>query len=257
MLGRAVTCAIIGVVVMAGPVLAGPQAGWGADKPKKGVRGYLYATSYGTQTGNDAVSSWFGLCAQDCAYHLDIAGNDWFREWVQVGIRQGAWQGTGESQTQARSHYEHVNPCNEYFGQTLDSGPPSLPYFYLVKYDGEGLKLHECDDAVGHDYYGYEFIFKKGSATSNPFFTGVMSSNDGRADAVTEIHDTPTMNNRYFGCANAGQNCDDPDYGFEVLANGSWNLCCATPYLWDPDSGPPHLHTYNNAWSFKTCPNLC
>lgn len=123
-----------------------------------------------------------------------------------------------------------------------------------VKYTGSGLHLYHCPGGI--PYYAYEFQFKKGSGTSTPFIYGNMSTNDGRAYALTELHDGSSGPTAYLGCASPS-NCDDPDFGIEIQAqSGAWNLCCQSAVPQGPNN-PPYIRTFNTYWSFKTCHVTC
>ncbi len=228
-------------------------AGYRPESDKRGARGYISMQT--TVSHFHVNSSWRGVCGNDCAAHVPVDGGTPNREWVQQGLIQGAnWAGSGSSASQVRMYYENMSPCNEYFAIS-DASPSSQPYFFLIRYTNTGLEQHHC--ASGLPYWGYEFLYKRGSS-STPFFYGVMLTPDGRTDFNTEVHDDEILGVNYFGCSAIGT-CNNSAYGLEVFSGSSWNLCCGTPeaigptVAGEPGSRNPYRHTYHLAWSFKTC----
>lgn len=194
----------------------------------------------------EAVISWVGLCAFSCTSQ-PYADTGSGLQWVQLGTYQGEFA-VGSSPGSTHMYYENVDPCGDYYKDDLGAAP--YPYWYMVKYDGDGLENFRC--ANGVPYYAYVFAYKKGAAGTNPFFYGAMDTLDGRADANIEYHATPAAGVTYFGCTSFTQ-CDNEAAGIEVQGDGgNWDLCCANVDSIGPGN-PPYRKTFNNFWSFKTC----
>jgi hypothetical protein len=216
--------------------------GWGANGYKEGIRGYLQQNFASGSSTSGNRSTWLGLAR--------FSPNNW----SQVGLFQGRFAG-GDSLGAVHMNYENKRSCGEYIG--LDIGvPPSQPYFFSVKNTGNIVSI-PCIDINGN-YFGsvqaYEVLYKKGSAGNDPFYTGYMNGATGRADANTEWQGNFPTSLSYFGCRVASD-CDDPAYGIEVKSAGGWSLCCASERA--IYTGPPlWIFTYNDFWSFKTCPSL-
>jgi hypothetical protein len=145
-------------------------------------------------------------------------------------------------------YYENMDPCGAYHSKDLGA-PPSNPYRYVVWYPGAASHLYTCSN--GAPYNGYSFSFRKGGTTTPVFAYGTMSTNDGRADANTEWHGSPTQPWIYFGCSSSS--CSDPAYGIDVLQHN--DVDWVNNWSADPigPSNPPFLLTLNQYWSFKTC----
>lgn len=104
-------------------------------------------------------------------------------------------------------------------------------------------------DTVSGPYLGYKFGYRKGNESSD-FFTGWMTTNNGRADANTEQHNTPSQATVYFGCASVSTCL--PDWGIAARTFVQWGVCCSSaPNQFHDD--PPYLKIINNWYSFKTC----
>ena len=153
--------------------------------------------------------------------------------------------------------YENKQQCGHYIGVDLGV-PPSQPYFFSIKNTGN-LVGYPCIDIDGHYLYtttGYEVYYKKGSSSNDPFFVGYMSSSTGQADANTEWQGDFPLSHSYFGCRAVGD-CNNSAYGIEVKGPSGWNLCCANERQIGPGQPgwpPLWIYTYNDFWSFKTCP---
>jgi len=96
---------------------------------------------------------------------------------------------------------------------------------------------------------------RKGSSGGTPFYYGVMSTNYGLVLAKTELQapSGTTINYAFFGCSSSS--CTDSSYGLRLYDGSSWSLWTASST--SSNANPPYLHTYNNYWSFKTCPSTC
>jgi hypothetical protein len=206
----------------------------------RGIRGYI-SQQLTTSVSSGAVLAWIGLCSDMCSSPM---------EWVQIGTFQGHFA-AGSSATEVHMYYENRDPCGTYYANDIGKRPTKT-YFYLVRYDGNAAKQFTCPNGV--PFLGYTFFYKKGSSTSSPFFYGVMSTKGGRADANTEVHNSPPQGVNYFGCSDLS--CSDTAYGIELYKSATgWSLWTenATRVAYKP----PYLQTFNNYWSLKTCPSAC
>ena len=169
-----------------------------------------------------------------------------------MGVRSAAPSCCGTSLGAVHVYYENVNPCGDYWAG--DKGAPAfVNQAYYINYDGLGSVVVGCNN--GSHRNGYSFLYRKGTFGSAPFFTGYMSGPDNYASAMTETVNNPTINTDYVGCQGPGA-CSISGFGIHVLtAPSTWNSWTG-PATAIHDN-PPWLHTYNNYWSFKTCPSAC
>ena len=245
----AFTAALVALAVIAQPALATTfsYAGYNAVADKHGIRGYIQQGDSGNVTG-EAVLSWVGLCGYSCSVH-SYADSGSGLEWVQLGMYQGEFA-AGSSTAVVSQYYENVDPCGTYYKDDL-TPPDQNRQFYSVKWNEQSAQTFYCPN--GAPFSGYTFELKKGQPSNNPFFYGVMGTNDGRADANTELHDTPPEAIAYFGCYSPGS-CNNQNYGLELTnqAGDGWVLWQGNANSIGPDN-PPYRHKYNDYWSFRTC----
>jgi hypothetical protein len=222
-------------------------AGWSANADKLGIRGYIQQPDSGSVPG-ESVASWVGLCGYSCTDHAYADGGSGF-QWVQLGMYQGTFA-CCDSVSVVSQYRENVDPCGTYYSHDL-TPPDQNRQWYSVRWDGHAAWPFNCPD--GTRFLGYVFAYKKGSPSNDPFWYGVMATNDGRADTYTEYHDTPPQATTYFGCYSPGS-CNDQAYGLEIQdQNGTWvSWQGAATSIQGPDN-PPYRHTFNQYWSFKTC----
>ena len=226
-------------------------AGWATTSDRQGIKGYIQQVDPGTIAAGEAVLSWVGLCAFVCTAHAYADGGSGL-QWVQLGMYQGDFACCASSAS-VHIYYENMSPCGDYYSGDVGAPGPN-PFFFQVHYDEEGVKSFHC--ANGAQYNGYQFNYKKGSGSSTAFYSGVMQPNDGRADANTELLNTPAEDISKFGCSSSS--CSNQDFGIHLHGPNSW-------FLWDtgtaarsigPDN-PPYRNTFNSYWSFKTCKVAC
>ena len=226
-------------------------AGWSPVADKNGIRGYIRQPDSGTVTDPDVVASYVGLCGYGCTEHAYVGGGSGY-QWVQLGVFQG-WFKNGYSPNVPHVYAENVDPCGNYYADDFGA-PVSTASWFRVAYDDNGSFTSNC--AGGVPFTAYEFVYKQGSsqAADWPFFWGVMGTNDGRADAATEIHNAPSEATVHFGCLSTSTCIAES--GIEVESNSGWVLCCTNVESRGPHN-PPYRNTIENYWAFKTCQNSC
>ncbi len=222
-----------------GPALAvNPNyAGWQTQAVHwHGIDGYLRQSTTVSTSGLHAI--WITICG-DC-----------FTHWVQTGTYQGVFQG-GSSQAAVHVYYENVDACGDYYAG--DKGvPPAPDYAYYLMWDGASSHNIVCQN--GDHQAAYTFEYRKGSVGNTPFHYGTLPTSDGMALAKTEIQGAPPINTDYFGC-DPNRACGNGSYGLHLFNGTSW--LGWTGASTKSEFQPPWLHTYNNYWSFKTCPASC
>jgi len=234
---RGLAIAVTLDLLLVGPALAAQSYGGWQDSNWNGIDGYIRQS--GTVHLNSGLHlDWITLCQHDSC-----------SQWTQVGTYQGYLTGHSNPD-QVHVFYENVNVCGTYSNDDL--GPPPTPnYAYYLSYDGNGQTGFYCPT----HHTGYIIQYRMGSIGSNPIFNGDLSTSDGLVLAKTEDQGA-LLGTDYYGCQ-----------GVELCSNGSYGLHLYTSStgIWSgwtggsvPSNGnPPYLHTFNNYWSFKTCPSLC
>jgi hypothetical protein len=220
-------------------------AGWHAASAKEGVRGAIVMPAVASSITGEAVISWVGLCGDFCANnpYVDYGTG---KQWVQLGVWQGEF-GAGSAPTSVHMYYENMDPCGDYYVDDLGTSPST--FWGQVRYDGAGLQQFQCGSGI--PFWGYVFAFKKGSSANAPFVYGVMQTEDGRADANTEWHNTPAAGNTWFGCSTSTQ-CDNSAWGIQVNGGSGWSNCCQNASSIGP-ANPPYRLDFHSYWAFKTC----
>jgi hypothetical protein len=203
-----------------------------------GIDGYIRQSGTVPTTGLHA--DWFTILVPHATWS----------EWAQLGTLQGDFAG-GNTEAHPSMYYENVDLCNSYHALTLTS-PPTQDYAYYITYNNAGAHTFSCG---GIPTVGYTYEYRVGSFTSSPIFYGVMSQPNGLAMAKTEIQGASTpFGTDYYGCTGT-KVCTNQGYGLHLFNPGLWTT--AYPTTTSHDVASWGLHSYNQYWSFATCPVAC
>jgi len=149
-------------------------------------------------------------------------------------------------------YVENMDPCGAYLSH--DYGAPiASDAFYKLAYNNSGAHNFTCSNGV--PFQGYTFSYYQG--TTQLLFNGVMTTNNGLAYAKTEVHNGSPITYNFIGC-DPGLTCASSSYGLHVASSSlAWSLWDSSKSSTAIHYNPPFLHTFNNYWSFKTCPVSC
>jgi hypothetical protein len=102
--------------------------GYSAIGQKQGIRGYILQPDSGTINAPNALLSWIGLCANNCAFFNYYNGDPDGPVFVQLGMYQGVCA-AGTSTTSVHVYYENMTPCGDYHADDVGI-PVSNPYWF-------------------------------------------------------------------------------------------------------------------------------
>lgn len=237
-LTRAIAAAVTFILLTAPVALASSAyGGYIPNSSWEGVDGYIRQS--GTVSTTAAHFDWITVC--------NNANCD---EWVQQGTTQGCWNG-GCSTSSVVMYTEILDVCGDYY-PTNWSAPPSPDYPYYLYYNGGGARTILCLN--GSKRTGYYFDFARGSL-GGVFTQGALDTTTGEIQAATEVNPPGSViGTDYYGC-DASKSCGNQSYGMHLYNGSSWTTWTAASTKLT--GNPPFVHTYNNYWSFATCPISC
>ena len=136
---------------------------------------------------------------------------------VKLGTYQGLFAG-GSSPGAVHVYHENKDACGDYYVGD-DGAPPSPDYAYYDNWDGNSYSVITCINGTHHS--AYQFLYRKGTVTSTPFFYGTLATSDGLAMAKTELQGDPPENVDWFGCTPA-HTCTNTGYGLHRSCPVEW-----------------------------------
>jgi hypothetical protein len=204
-----------------------------------GIDGYIRQSTTSTLASDQVHADWVNICGTNCSTLV----------WAQTGTYQGTFRG-GSSPSAVHVFYENYDSCSDYYANDLGA-PASPDYPYYISWDGASSHQIVCNDGSRVGVRTYEF--RKGSFSNTPFYYGNLPQTSGDIEVLTEVQNGATIGTDYFGC-DANKSCGNASYGIHVLNGSTWSTLTSASRS---HSDPPWVHTYNNYWSFATCPVSC